>query len=82
MRRGLVAFVVVAGVGVCAPAFADSAPRGATHELTAQSRPHITIYPRSVYPGRNAKRVCRSRLTQEVRVSGPVIVPKMQCRWE
>jgi len=52
-----------------------------THELAAQSRPRITIHPRHAYPGRNAKRYCRSWLAKEYRVSGPVVVPQMRCWW-
>ena len=33
------------------------------------------------YPGPNAKRACVARLVPEARPSGPVIVPRMQCRW-
>lgn len=52
-------------------------------ELTAQKkRPHVTIYPRRTYPGPYAIRQCRSWLTKEYRVSGPVIVPQMHCWWE
>jgi hypothetical protein len=66
-----------------APASAQTAARAASLELSAQTtRPRITIYPRRVYPGRNAKRQCRSTLVQEYRVSGPVIVPHTQCWWE
>jgi hypothetical protein len=52
-----------------------------SHEFAAQSRPRITIHPRRTYPGRNAKRYCRSWLAKEYRVSGPVIVPQMRCWW-
>jgi hypothetical protein len=51
------------------------------YEFAAQSRPRITIHPRSTYPGRNAKRLCRSWLAKEYRFSGPVIVPQMRCWW-
>ncbi len=54
----------------------------ATHELAGQSRPRITIHPRRIRPGPNAKRYCRSWLAKEYRVSGPVIVPQMHCWWE
>jgi hypothetical protein len=52
-----------------------------THEFAAQSRPRITVRPRRTTPGPNAKRYCRSWLAKEYRVSGPVIVPQMQCWW-
>jgi hypothetical protein len=42
----------------------------------------VTIYPRHYYLGPSAKRHCRSWLTKEYRVSGPVIVPQMRCWWE
>jgi hypothetical protein len=52
-------------------------------DLAAQKkRPRVTIYPRRVYPGPNAKRQCHAWLAQEYRVSGPVIVPQMRCWWE
>jgi hypothetical protein len=54
-----------------------------THELAAQaSRPRITIQPRQMGPGPNSKRVCRSWLAKEYRVSGTVIVPRQQCWWQ
>jgi hypothetical protein len=65
----------------CAPS--DTRVSPFTHEFAAQTRrPRITIYPRRVHPGRNATRQCRSWLAKEYRVSGPVIVPRMQCWWE
>jgi hypothetical protein len=39
------------------------------------------VHPRLSYPGPNAKRYCRSWLAKEYRVSGTVIVPRMQCWW-
>jgi hypothetical protein len=54
-----------------------------THELAAQAtRPRITIQPRQMGPGPNSKRVCRSWLAKEYRVSGTVIVPRQQCWWQ
>jgi hypothetical protein len=47
-----------------------------------KKRPRVTIYPRRVYLGPNAKRQCHSWLAREYRVSGPVIVPQMRCWWE
>lgn len=49
---------------------------------TIRSRPRIVIHPRTSHPGPNAQRYCRSWLVQEYRVSGPVIVPRMQCWWQ
>ena len=45
-------------------------------------RPRITIHPRTGQPGPNAKRYCHAQLVKEYRVSGPVIVPRMQCWWQ
>jgi hypothetical protein len=54
-----------------------------THELAAQtSRPRITIHPRRNVVGPNSVRQCRAQLVKEYRVSGTVIVPRMQCWWE
>jgi hypothetical protein len=94
-NRSLFAFlavVVAMSAGTLAPASAGSNDKPAralasdggryTYEFAAQSRPRITIRPRWVYPGRNAKRYCRSWLAKEYRVSGPVIVPQMRCWWD
>ena len=43
----------------------------------AQSRPHVTIYPR-----RSAQRHCQSWLVKEYRPSGTVIVPRERCWWQ
>ena len=51
-------------------------------ELSAQTRPRVTIYPRHRKLGPNAKRQCRFWLAQEYRVSGTVIVPRQRCWWE
>jgi len=68
---------------------ASAAPRDAavsqdSESLAAQTkrRPHVLIRPRRIHPGPNAKRICRSWLVEEYRVSGPVIVPQMRCWWE
>jgi hypothetical protein len=69
--------------GMLLPASAEvSGASPSSHELAAQSRPRITIRPRRIRPGPNAKRYCRSWLAKEYRVSGPVIVPQMHCWWE
>ena len=34
------------------------------------------------YPGPNGVRQCKSRLVQEMRPSGAVVVPRMRCWWE
>jgi len=85
------AIVVVLGALVLAlagPAAADSArPTNVvardTQDMAAQSaRPHITVRPRATEPGPNSKRYCRAWLAQEYRVSGTVVVPRMQCWWQ
>ncbi|HMA57409.1 MAG TPA: hypothetical protein VKP52_11940 [Pseudolabrys sp.] len=84
---GLV-FAMNAGVSIPASAepSCDSRVPHASNcpvDLAAQKkRPRVTIYPRRIYPGPNAKRQCRSWLVEEYRVSGPVIVPQMRCWWE
>ena len=82
----------VAGLAafVAAPAWAQVSNRreptlpayegSAGQDLAARKRPRVTIYPRNLPP--NAKRICQSWLAAEYRVSGPVIVPQMRCRWE
>jgi hypothetical protein len=63
-------------------AFASANARS-TYELLAQSkRPRVTIYPRRKYASRNSVRQCRATLVKEYRLSGTVIVPRMQCWWE
>jgi hypothetical protein len=59
---------------------AAAAPTDRGQDLSAQSRPRVTIYPRHLSP--NAKRQCRAWLAKEYRVSGTVIVPRQQCWWE
>jgi hypothetical protein len=64
-------------------AYASVERRQYSHELAAQTRPpRIVIHPRRGYPGPNARRLCKSWLVKEYRVSGPVIVPRMSCHWE
>lgn len=50
-------------------------------DVSAQRRPHITVYPRPSYPGPYATRYCDSWLEKEYRVSGTVVVPRMRCYW-
>jgi hypothetical protein len=93
MRGFLTAFwccALTAGAAVPASAGSFGHDRLSHHErsirnsdeLAAKSRPRVTIYPRTIYPGPNAKRHCQSWLAQEYRVSGTVIVPRMRCWWE
>ena len=69
------ALLVLAGM----PASAQSASNADT---AARSRPRIVIHPRRLEPGPNSKRYCRAWLAQQYRVSGTVIVPRMQCWWQ
>ena len=48
-------------------------------------RRYSTDYPvpyQYEYPGPNGVRQCKARLVQEMRPSGPTVVPRMQCWWE
>jgi hypothetical protein len=58
-----------------------AAAQTSASQSMAQAPPQIVIHPRHE-PGPNAKRYCRSWLAKEYRVSGPVIVPRMQCWWQ
>lgn len=81
--RSLFAIAVLTGaLFVGGQASAAENARG-TREFAAQTvrRPHIVIRPRRLEPGPNSKRICRFRLGQEYRVSGPVIVPQQYCWW-
>jgi hypothetical protein len=60
--------------GMAAPAMAQ--------DSDSTKRPRIVIHPRGTHLGPNAKRYCHSWLVKEYRVSGPVIVPRMQCWWQ
>ena len=72
------AALAVAGAMLAAPPPAAAQAPG--QEAYAQtSRPRIIITPRRLGP--NAKRYCRTRLVQEFRVSGTVIVPRTTCWW-
>jgi hypothetical protein len=77
---GIAVGVALAGLlfGLIAPALAQAS----NDDTDRPSRPRVTIYPRHYYLGPSAKRHCRSWLTKEYRVSGPVIVPQMRCWWE
>ena len=73
----VIASTLMLAIAMPAPAFSSGV------DLAAQKkRPHVTIYPRRVHPGPNARRQCHSWLVKEYRVSGPVIVPQMRCWWE
>jgi hypothetical protein len=79
MRFAIAVIGLAAGLLAAA---AGTAEGYASTELAAQSRPRITVHPRRVHPGPNARRYCRSWLAKEYRVSGPVVVPQMHCWWE
>ncbi len=83
MRFIAAGFVLLAGIlalslGAVVPA--SAAKSKASRYAETQAR--IIVHPRLSYPGPNAKRYCRSWLAKEYRVSGTVIVPRMQCWWQ
>ena len=77
--RGLIgSAALLAAMIVASAAFAQADP-GSTRKRT-----RIVIHPRS-YSAElppTAKRYCNSWLAKEYRVSGEVIVPRMQCWWQ
>lgn len=78
MRQLIGAAAFMAAIIATSLAFAQDEP-GSTRKRT-----RIVIHPRS-YPAElppSAKRYCNSWLEKEYRVSGPVIVPRMQCWWQ
>jgi hypothetical protein len=72
---------IIGSLALAGLLFGIAAPAQAQDSDTTK-RPRITIHPRTSHPGPNAKRYCRSWLAKEYRVSGPVIVPRMQCWWQ
>jgi hypothetical protein len=84
MQRGL--FVAIFGLlgllMIAAPASAQSGARSPDEVTTRAPRPRVVIQPRRYRLSPNARRECRSRLVQEYRVSGTVIVPQTYCWWE
>jgi hypothetical protein len=93
---GLLALILALSAGISAPAWAEffgchDTPGkvlavyggdGYTHDFAAQStHPRITIHPRHRLT-RTSVRHCRSWLTKEYRISGPVIVPQQRCYWD
>jgi hypothetical protein len=74
----LLAGILVLSLGAVAPASAAKS----TASRYAETQARIIVHPRLSYPGPNAKRYCRSWLAKEYRVSGTVIVPRMQCWWQ
>ena len=64
-------------LGTAAPA------SGQDSDAPKRPRPRITVHPRtSGQLPPTAKRYCHAQLVKEYRVSGPVIVPHMQCWWQ
>jgi hypothetical protein len=64
-------------LGAAAPAFAQDS------DAPKRPRARITVHPRtSGQLPPTAKRYCHAELVKEYRVSGPVIVPHMQCWWQ
>ena len=82
-RSVFVIAVLIAAVFTGGPATAAENARD-TREFAAQAvrRPHIVVRPRRIEPSPNSRRYCRFWLAKEYRVSGPVIVPQQQCRWQ
>lgn len=78
MRRLIGSAAFLAAVIATTAALAQSEP-GSTRKRT-----RIVIHPRtySTELPPTAKRYCNSWLEKEYRVSGPVIVPRMQCWWQ
>ncbi len=74
---GLLAGVFALSLGAVVPASAAQSKASQYAETRAQ----IIVHPRTSFPGPNAKRYCHSWLAKEYRVSGTVIVPRMQCWW-
>jgi hypothetical protein len=61
---------------------AEVSAASAGEAYAQSSRPRIIVRPRKIKPGPNSRRYCRSRLVQEFRVSGTVIVPQTYCWWQ
>ena len=80
LKIATVLTVLTLGFGLILPTAA--APGDQRQELSAQTRPRVTIYPRHRKLGSNARRQCRFWLAQEYRVSGTVIVPRQHCWWQ
>jgi hypothetical protein len=87
-RIAIVLAVVVAGfTGLAGTASAQNTSSGGdaaqqTAQLAAQSRPRITVRPRTTKPGPDSQRYCESWLATEHRPSGTVITPQMRCWWQ
>ncbi len=91
MRGIAIGFCILALIcvlGTLQTSIANAAPRvaaasqGADELEAQQTRPRITIHPRVTEPGPNSRRFCRAWLEKEFRLSGTVIVPRLQCWWQ
>ena len=67
---------------VCAAAPAPAQPTRDEDALAQQRRPRIVIHPRSLQPGPDARRYCRTKHTDKKRPSGQVITPLRECWWQ
>jgi hypothetical protein len=77
VSRALCAALALLLIGMALPAAAQDS------DAPKRPRPRITVHPRAggQLPS-TAKRYCHAQLVKEYRVSGPVIVPRMQCWWQ
>jgi hypothetical protein len=81
VAAGLALGAVLAGLAPAAAA-PKNAVSATTSDLAAQRRAGVYVTSGRRGPGPNSVRQCRSWLAQEYRVSGTVVVPRMQCWWE
>jgi hypothetical protein len=82
-RPVFAALLALVALILAAPkASAETSAAFAEKAYAQSSRPRIIIRPRRIKPGPNSRRYCRSRLVQEFRPSGTVIVPQTYCWWQ
>jgi hypothetical protein len=75
---------LIGAAAFLAAAIATTAALAQPEPGSTRKRTRIVIHPRTYsreLPP-TAKRYCNSWLEKEYRVSGPVIVPRMQCWWQ
>lgn len=77
--RGLIGLAACMAAVIATTAALAQAEPNSTHKRT-RIVIHPRTYSRELPP--SAKRYCNSWLEKEYRVSGPVIVPRMQCWWQ
>ncbi len=80
--RSLALFAVVGLFGLLMAAAPAAAQSRNSDEASTRQRPRVVIQRRTTQLHANSRRECRAQLVQEVRASGPVIVPVMNCWWE